>query len=84
MPMIADVVMPTACGVGTATTETRSSPTSRAIRLRIVVSVSPSARPISVLHDRPSRWSSRMISRSTSSTGACGDGLTGYVVGFHL
>jgi hypothetical protein len=56
-------------GVGTATTLTRSSSISRAIRLRMVVSVTSSALAISVLLVRPSRCSNRMISRSTSSTG---------------
>ena len=67
--MMADSVIPTARGVGTATTLTRSSSISRAIRLRMVVSVTSSALAMSVLLVRPSRCSNRMISRSTSSTG---------------
>jgi hypothetical protein len=68
MPMIADIVMPTARGVGTATTLTSSSSISRAIRLRTVVSVTWRTRAMSVLLVRPLRCSTRMISRSTSST----------------
>jgi hypothetical protein len=54
MPMMADTVIPTAHGVGTATTFTRSSSISRAIRFRMVISVTSSALAMSVLLVRPS------------------------------
>ena len=66
--MIAEIVIPAASGVGTATIEIRSSFTRRATRFRIVVSVSPSSRPISVLLARPSFCKSLMMSRSMPSS----------------
>ena len=66
--MIADRLRPARLGLGIATTSIAPVDSSRAIRLRTVVSVTPIDLAISTLLARPFAHSNRMIWRSVSST----------------